>query len=389
MTWSVDLPSIAAWSSDPISPERVFYEFDGPVIFAAKAAFVEMLFFKFGEREENNLYLAAPITEAIIASMLGGDLSVRGALMSEQLWILELLPDMRVERYWPCRGEEFPSQFMPGRRIGIGAVTRGVPDSLDEAFALFALNFQGQKLKRSGMPFGAFRTIIQNAHDAARKILIPPLLAGIRSATLDFEITEPKFSSLVVALKEPILDVARISRRLKNDNVQADVISNEIGDNSATFVQEIDEIASSAIKGEITSAVAKERFSVLDQISEIVPGDDREISELAITSNVKGHRASVVIGEDTGAKILRARRLAIATPVEDYGVIIQTNIKRNTFLIQSRRGKEVTCVTDDETFKALRQDERFNGGHRISVFGSLHVRARRDYMAVTAMPKLA
>ncbi|UPJ53689.1 hypothetical protein IVB30_21685 [Bradyrhizobium sp. 200] len=387
MTWSIDQPAELPPSNNQIVPERVFYEFDGPLIFSAKSAFVDTIFFKFGENDENSLYLAAPITDMIIASMLKGDLSVRGALMSDQVWVLELASDLTVERYWTVQGEEFPGNLLPARRTGVGAITSGVPDSFDEATALFALNFQGDKFKRAGMPFGVFRTVIQNAHDAARKILIPALLAGTRSATLDFELTEPKFSSLIVALKQPILDVGRITRRLKTD-VQVDVISDAISENSVHFVHDMDEIASSAIKGEITSAVAQEKFSILDQVSDIVPTDENNISELAITSNVKGSRSSVVIGEDTGEKILRARKLAMSSPVTEHGVIIQVNGKQSTFLIQSTRGKEVTCATDAGTFKALRSDGRFNLGHTIRVTGLLSLRQRRDYMLLSQMPTL-
>ncbi len=75
------------------------------------------------------------------------------------------------------------------------------------------------------------------------------MLIGTRSATLDFQMAEPKFSSLVLALKEPLINFTNLERRLKKleratkEPLQASAIAAEIGANSAHFVQQMDEIA--------------------------------------------------------------------------------------------------------------------------------------------------
>ncbi len=394
MTWKPDRQAETQAIAEIIRPLTVFYAYDGPAIFTARIGFFETLFYKFNQEDDHDFFLAVPLRKEILGSLNEGALSFRGALQTDEAWVIEAEGDLSVVKWWSLADGEFPNALLPKNRIGIRAGLKNVVDSLDAARALLAFTFQGAALGRQGMPLGAFRLLVDNAHEAARRILIPAILANTRSATLDFEIAEPKFSSLVIALKEPLINVAKLEKRLKKMERSVDGTSSsegiaaEIGINGTNFVHEMDEIASSAIRGEISDAVALERFIVLDQVSEIVPSEQNKLSELAIASNVGGNRSTVVIGSETGEKILRARKIAEARPVTDQGVVIQINAKQNTILLQSIRGREVTCRISDADFKTLRQSGNFDIGSIVRVTGPFSRRARRDLMEVQSLPSV-
>ena len=377
-----------------VQPDQVFYTYNGPAIFTARFGFFEALFYKFDELEETDLFLAVPLRRETLLSLIEGSLSVRGALRAEEAWVIEASADLSILKYWSLTDSEFPAELLPAHRTGVHPGFSHVVDSLDAVKALLSLTFEGAALSPQGMPLGEFRLLIDNAHDAARKILIPEVLTGTRSATLDFQIAEPKFSSLVLALKQPLIDVKKVERRLRStkstfsEGTVGEAITKTIASNGESFVHQIDEIATTAKHGEISETVARERFIVLDQVSEIVPSQKNRLSELAIATNVEGRRASVVIGAETGEKILRAREIIEATPVTDQGVVIQINSKRNTFLLQSVRGREVTCQLDEATFKTLRREGQFDIGRAVHVTGPFHRRKRRDLMSVTSLPAI-
>jgi hypothetical protein len=181
------------------------------------------------------------------------------------------------------------------------------------------------------------------------------------------------------SIKQPLIDVAKVQKRVKQLRKHAgqapdsDNIGDEIGANGAGFVRDIEEITDSAAKGEISAHLVEQSFTVLDRISSIVPSEQNKLTELEIASNVGGDRTSVVISIDEGEKILRAMKLAEHQDVTDQGVVIQVNGKRNSMIIQSVRGKEVTCHLSEEIFKTLRAEGHLDIGARVRVTGSFGV----------------
>jgi hypothetical protein len=257
VSWILDQPAEAVAAALSIEPIEILYSYDGPAIFTARVGFFDALFYKFDEFDDSDFFLVVPIGKETLASLREGTLSLRGALESDNAWVIETHRDLSILRWWSISNSMFPAKRLPTRRTGIRPGLGSVADSLEAANALFSLSFQGDSLGRTGMPLGAFRSLVDNAHDAARRILIPHVLAGTRSATLDFQIAEPKFSSLVLALKEPLIDLTKAERYLKRTNasLKAEDIVTEISENGADFVQQMDEIATIAKRGEISETV--------------------------------------------------------------------------------------------------------------------------------------
>jgi hypothetical protein len=311
MSWILDEPPDHLAGLTSIQPSEILLYYDGPAVFTAQIGPFETLFYKFDELDDSDLFLAVPLGKNTLALLMDGVLSIRGALQGDSAWVIEAESDLSILRTWSMSGSDIPATILPARRTGIRPGLRGVADTVAALSALFALSFEGDTLTRKGMPLSAFRTLVDNAYEAARRILVPQILAGTRSGTLDFEIAEPKFSSFVLALKQPLIDVAKVQKRVKQLRKHAgqapdsDNIGDEIGANGAGFVRDIEEITDSAAKGEISAHLVEQSFTVLDRISSIVPSEQNKLTELEIASNVGGDRTSVVISIDEGEKILR------------------------------------------------------------------------------------
>jgi hypothetical protein len=388
MTWEPDNEGFPPWSDQPVAPQDILYAFDGPIVFVAPIGLSNTLFVKFQEQDETSLFHASPIDVEHLAALKTGELSLRGALTSDQIYIVELTHDMRVVRFWQDEMSELGESLLPTRRVGIVPKAKLIWDSLVEARALLALTFQGLSLGRSHMPLGMLTALVNKTHEAARRILLPPDLLGLKSASIDFHVAPPKFSSLVLALQNPVFRTKVIQKRLKSEDAPEQLAS-EIQTNGSEFVDNIAELSDSANKGEISLSIAQERFASLEQIKSIVPTERNKLTELAITANTDEKRTLVVVSHETGDKIIRARKLIEARPVTDHGRIIQINDKRLTVVYQSVRGNEVTFTMEQEPFSAMEAEGRLKLGHRIRAVGYLERRARRDSLTLTEPPVTA
>jgi hypothetical protein len=384
MTWVPDTEGFPPWSDQPVAPHDVLYSFDGPIVFVAAVGLSNTLFVKFQEQGDSSFFHASPISEEQLAALKGGELSLRGALSSDRIFIVELTSDLHVRRFWRDEMRLWSERLLPARRVGLVPKAKLIWDSLVEARALLALTFQGASLGRSHMPLGMLTALVNKTHEAARRILLPPNLLGLKSASIDFHVAPPKFSSLVLALQNPVFRTKVIQKRLGSEVEQ---LASEIQTNSSEFVDNIAELAESADKGEISLAIAQERFASLEQIRSIVPTERNKLTELAITSNTDEKRSLVVVSHETGDKIIRARKLIEATPVTDHGRIIQINDKRYTVVYQSVRGNEVTFTMDPKAFQSMEAEDRLKLGNRIRAVGYLERRARRDSLTLTDLPQ--
>ncbi|UPJ76163.1 hypothetical protein [Bradyrhizobium sp. 187] len=382
MTWQPDTEGFPPWSNDPILAQEVLYSFDGPVIFVAQVGLSKTLFVKFDEGDDTSFFHAGPIDENHLAALKAGELSLRGALTSDQIFIVELTQDLYVKRFWQDEIRLWSERFLPARRIGLVPQVKLIWDSLAEARALLALTFQGASLGRSHMPLGLLTGLVNKTHEAARRILLPPNLLSLKSASIDFHVAPPKFSSLVLALQNPVFRKEVIQKRMPGEDAP-ERLASEIQINGSDFVDNISELSESADKGEISLSIAQERFSSLEQIRSIVPTERNKLSELAITSNTDEKRSLVVVSHETGDKIIRARKLIEARPITDHGRIIQTNDKRYTVVYQSVRGTEVTFTMDATSFNAMEAEDSLKLGNRIRAVGYLERRTRRDSLTLT------
>ncbi|MEY9593063.1 hypothetical protein ABIA06_005354 [Bradyrhizobium yuanmingense] len=171
-----------------------------------------------------SFFHASPIDEEHLSALKAGELSLRGALTSDQIVTVELTRDLYIKRFWQNDIRLWGERFLPARRIGLMPQGKLIWDSLVEARALLALTFQGASLGNH-MPLGMLTTLVRKTRETARRILLSPDLLSLKSASIDFHVAPPKFSSLVLALQNPVFRKKVIQKRLASEDAPEQITS--------------------------------------------------------------------------------------------------------------------------------------------------------------------
>jgi hypothetical protein len=384
--WDISKPA-KRWGDASLSPTRVLYEFDGPLIFTVQLGLQDVLFFKADELDETDLFLATQIDEETLEALTAGRLSVRGAFLKDSCWIVEVSHSFEPLRFWTCDYEEVPEDLLPQQNVPLYSQFVRAPDTIEQSEAFFAIGFQGEDMTTSSMLFSTFRNLVNEAYDTARRILSPELLKGSRSTTFDFPIYEPKFGSLIIALKEPVLDAGNIRRKMGNANAPMEYVHQQIDQQRANFFEDLDKIVSDSEdisdEGDIET-----RISFLEDIRSLLPNKDTPIRSVEFSFKAAGEVKSVFIDREAGEKIKNTYLSSEGDFVSKLGVIEVINRPSRTFVMTSTEGKQITCGLTLEQFTAMLEKPAFKMGARISVEGLLWERVKRDYLRVRGLPVL-
>ncbi len=265
---------------------------------------------------------------------------------------------------------------------------RKLPNSLLQFESYFAMSFMGKPMKRSGMPFNLFKTLVDNSHDAAKRILSPARLARLRSSTFDFQVAPPHFGSLTVAVNKPLIDEAKLRRATKNPSLSGAGVANEVSSKREIFFAEMEELVDQAEKGLVADSFASDKYYLLDNVSGIIPNEENRIENLDLNAQIDDSSTNVFIDRGIGIKITEAHRKASVSRITEKGIIFIVNGKSNSFVMTSARGREVTCHLSNEMFVTLRKNDLFRDGTPIVVRGELIRRPIRDFLRVDEMPKI-
>ena len=218
--WSQDLPSKSVAHLPPIVPERVYYEFDEPLIFAAHLGLSELLFTKIDQVPSGSLFLAAAVQGRILDALGDNLLSVRGAIESGACFVVEIGGGGRVSRYWDVAFEDVPEDYLPVRGVGLDPAVEWVADAFDQIDAFFSVRFSGEELSKESMSFQTFKSLVDSFYDSVRHMFVPPGLEKAKSATFDFKIHEPAFGSLILTIDRPQLHPGNIRRHLRRPDLE-------------------------------------------------------------------------------------------------------------------------------------------------------------------------
>jgi hypothetical protein len=386
--WNFDSPHQEINGDIRISVDRVLYSYDGPQIFISTFGIFRLLFVKVEEEDNYNLFIASEISDSLLSSVVSGKLAVRAAFERDIVYMIKSDTRGIVYRYWTCLRQDIPDKFLPDRHIGLPVSENRLPNSPLQLDAYFAMSFQGKAMKRSGMPFSLFKGIVDSSYDAARRILSPPLLAKTKSATFDFQIARPQFSSLVVALEMPIINEANARRAMKRPDISKGEIAGQFDSSRSVFFNEMSELVSLAEKDEVKGNFAAERFYLLDNISNIIPNEENKLDSLEFNANISGGTNYISIDEGIGDRIARAYKAATNLPIRVSGPIFLTNASSRTFSIIAN-GREITCALRDDSYSVLQSDPLFRTGSIAVVTGVVLPRKRRDYLSVEGIPLLS
>ena len=386
--WSLDQQSFATWTSEPVKPGTIFYEFEEPLLFSSWLGPQYCLFYKFDEQEENSLYLVSDIDEARHNYLGQGKISVRGAIESSHYVILEMTPSLCINRFWRCLSAEFPEESLPKSRVALHPGMPEVPDHIEQIDAYFAIGFKGIGLHTTQMRFSTFKNLVNDAYDAARRLLSPIQLIGSKSSTFDFQMLEPKFGSLIIALKEPYLGSSNIRRRFATSDENAEDVDNLIEEQRSAFFSQLSSVIADAKANKIKSQVSVSNYNMLKHIRPLMPSDESDIDSVEFSSSIRGHEFNLEIDRTTAETIRTAFRRHEGDVTFETGTLRIVNGGSLTFVIDGFSGKPITCKTSKEVLQRLETDDRFKTGARIAVRGILYVRKVRDYMDVIAWPRI-
>ncbi|TBZ96341.1 hypothetical protein E0H56_04415 [Rhizobium leguminosarum bv. viciae] len=383
--WTLERPTDGDLGGQAISPTETLYEYDGPMIFRTKLGLVDLLCNKVSVREGRHLYLACSTNDRTVDALKNGRLSVFGAFDAAAYWILSLDESLAVLGYWNCEREEVPTRFFAKPGLGLYHWQGKVPDSLEQASAMLAIKFKGPQLTHEGMPFGKFKDLMDQSFDAVRKLLTPVALLNRRTSTFDFEIAPPKFASLVIAVKEPVFNMALIRRTKELKKYTRDELEKAVEHLGQEFAERIIELRSLADEDKIDGKYAEENFSFLDILSEILPQLDGDIDSVEFTAFGKDGVETALFDQKVSSEIKQKLAIAQANTVVEHGVIVGITSRSTTLLVQSIRGKIVTCKFEREYFNDLLQRDEFKIPRPVRLRGAMFKRPRRDYMDVESV----
>ncbi|WP_180604277.1 hypothetical protein [Agrobacterium vitis] len=367
--------------------DQVLYEFDGPMIFTASFGVFKVLLSRIDEGDDTELYAVGTVSDEIITAIDKGDMSVRGGILSEPCFIMEL-NGLRLERCWNMHPDEMPSELLPeyGRSIVPGA--DDVPDTIEQVNSYFSVRFSGEKLSQKSMLFSTFKNLVDRVYDSSRKLIAPASLQNTKSATFDFRLLEPAFGSLILNIESPSMKIGNVRKHLKRPELGRNDMEGFFDKSREDFFVEINQLLKDTVLDSQIRDAAERHIDLLTNLQDLIPHEDSEFSKVEFNASFPNGHKSVVVDEDAGERLKKAYVSMIGKPRTMSGVITIINNKRRTFVVETSGGREITCEVDSAPFETLLQDADFRGGSRIEVSGAFYRRSKRDYLVVQGTPYL-
>jgi hypothetical protein len=374
------------WGNLQLSPAEVLYYYDEPLIFTAAFGPATFIVYKVASGNGFKRFLTTSTFHPIIAALKTGRLSLRGALDQATFWVLDTDDDLNVIKAWEVAEADLPPKFLPKRGLGLfAAAGRSLPDSLQQADAFFSVKFAGAGLTTSVIKFSRFKTLVDNVYESVKKIL-PPLVVEGRalSRDVDYDIFPPKLASLVISIKEPIVNVAKIQGRSRSKvNLNPADFTEHFLTSRDDFILRMNDVVAHAEKGDLRKGYAAENFDTLDQISDIMPSSHSSFDKVEFRAASAGSNM-VRVESRVGERIRLAHKIAEADKKIVTGVVIEVNRESATFVLKNRLQRQITCVLSREFYD---QTEPMIGA-TVRLRGDFIKRTRRDKIIVDGLPEI-
>lgn len=376
------------WQGEVITPDDVLYVLDGPAIFLKKIGPFTFLFVKVDEKDTTDFFVASQIGRKQVEYLKSGKLSVRGALVSGDLWVFELDLDLTVVKYREVSEKEVQA-YLPRHGVGLQSNFGLVPDSIDQTEANFAFKFFGDELSEEGMPLSTLKGLLDNVYNTLRHALTPNSLGKGRASTvLDFPVRPLQFASLLIAVDAPEIDMARFRRGKLTKKLNADEVLAESSAMGADFAQHLVSTVEAFRKENLTEKFADDNLDFLLALVEILPNKKGDVRRMQFSANNVGGKDLFVDIDLITAEKIRASVKDIDNRLTTlHGFISGILDGSNTLIIKTRYSREVTCRLGGEEYEEIKDDGNLVIGKPIIVDGYFTKRARRDLMDVEGHPK--
>lgn len=374
------------WDLGRIVPDEVLYYFDGPAIFTCRVGLSTFLFFKADEHDDGDYYLASAVTDSELDALKRGRLSVRGALSQESVWLLQTDFDLNVFQY-EMKSEVAVRTFLPKAGVPLIGSFPTAADSLAQTDSLFAFKFFGEELSEEGLPLTTFKGLVDKVHDVVRNALTPLALSGGRDRNfIDFSVRPLEFASLLIAIDEPEIDAARLRAQRRTRNLDPSDIVQQAYEKGREFAEQIERTVELASVGDLPDNFGIDNFAFIQQIVEILPSSDGDVSKLQFSSTSGGGEVFVEVNSTAGDRIRGSFAMITGRNVYLTGTVDGLIGASKTFRLKTDTGREVTCQLGWNQFDELVADHRLRFGVRVGVNGRYVERPRRDWMKVEGNP---
>lgn len=373
MTWSRSSPPQIPNSKLRLDPLKVLYYFDGPQIFCARFGFLDAIFVKI-EDNEDYLFLSTTTTDEIVNFVEYGKLSVRGAFLQQNCWLVETDINLDVKRYWPVTKDQLSEEMLPKPGVSLLLGASRVPDTVEQARSYFSIAFRGDEIASGKMPFGALKSLVEQAYEVTRKILMPTVLKGSRSATFDL-IAEPTIGSLIISIDKPLMNIPRINKKL-DEVITGEFLDWQMAEQRSQFFEAFAVIVNNPSS---QSKNADDARDIVAQYRHVIPNDDSSHASIEFTANLGNEVKTIFIDTEAGKNIHKFFDVNNSERATRSGKIVEINLQSGTFLLVGRAGRIVTCVVPSEAFK----DAKLRIGNHAEVSGQFYRRDRRDLMYVS------
>lgn len=388
MSWNIATSTPETYGAGiDLRPEAVLYRFDTPHLFVSRMGLSSVLCYKLDELDQSDLYLVAPVEDDVVDALKAGRLSVRGALTASLYWIVEA-KEYRSLRSWRALRHELPEDFLPDSSTGLFEHFGEVPDTLQQANAFLSVKFSGPELSSDGLSMKTFKGLVDNFYESVTKLFTPSSLGTTRSTSVfDYEMYQPKFSSLVLSIKQPIIDIDAIRRRRKDySNSLHDDIQSEIVADRDEFLRTAKELLDRADRNEGLEEYISQHYEFSSAIANLSPHEGGGFDRVEFNALTSHGLQGVIITEQSGTRIREARDSASTMPKQITGVIVEVNGDRRTFVMKDRGDRQVTCAFEWDVFERHQKAGSIFIGAKVTVYGDFIGRVRRDYITVTREP---
>ncbi|GHH20949.1 hypothetical protein GCM10008023_29450 [Sphingomonas glacialis] len=374
------------WDLGRIVPDEILYYLNGPAIFTCRIGLDTYLFFKSDEYEDGDYYIASSVSSRELEALKRGRLSVHGALRHENIWLFQTDFDLGVMRY-EMRSESLASSFLPKAGVPLVGSFPTAADSLAQVESLFAFKFFGEELSEEGLPLTTLRGLIDKVHDVVREALTPIALSGGRDRNfIDYTVKPLEFASLLIAIDHPELDVAKLRSQRRTRNVQPEEVLRQAFERGREFADQIERTVELASFGDLPNNFGADNFQFLQQIIDILPSSDSDVSRLQFSSSSAGNEVFVEVNAAVGDRIRGSYAGVVGRDVYITGTVDGLIGASKTIRLRRDNGREVTCQLGWNQFDELAANGRISFGVRVGLQGRYIERPRRDFMKVEADP---
>ena len=382
MIWNEWSSGSRNWQFGPLAPDEVFYEYMGPSIFTTQVGLQKLLVYKSSEHADGDYFIAVETSDEVIDALKAGRLSVRGALTQPKCWLLDLDLDLEVQRFEQASFRAV-SNLLPETGIPLYADMRTAADSVQQANSPLAFKYFGDELQDGLMPLDVFKNLVTGTYDFVRRLFVPPALVASKAADLlAFPMRQPVLASLLIAIDHPEIDEGRLRRRYSTKNLDPKELEEQAEREGARYVEGVERTVERASSGRGMKTFARDNFSLLDNLADIVPGERGDVSRLQLTSYLAGQNVLLDLDREVGERIKHAYKEVRDDTVNVTGIVAGTIDKSHLLILRPDRGREITCYIAPDVFNDLLARGELNSGRRLLLSGSFQKRVRRNLMQV-------